>query len=74
MKGNRAGICLRSRNDELYDGSGRGYDKGVIDDFRSFLNETGVFECAGHDNAFGVSLAKKDLAKAIDLCNKNILK
>jgi len=65
-------VILRSRNDELYGGSGRGYEKGKIDNFRTFLNETNVFECAGHENAFGVSLAKKDLSKAIKLCNEKL--
>ncbi|MDE7425717.1 MAG: DHH family phosphoesterase [Lachnospiraceae bacterium] len=65
-------VILRSRTEEMYGGSGRGYDKGKIDDFRTFLNETKVFECAGHDNAFGVSLAKKDLSKAIGLCNEKL--
>lgn len=65
-------VILRSRTDEKYGGSGRGYDKGKIVDFRTFLNETNVFECAGHDNAFGVSLAKKDLSKAIELCNEKL--
>ncbi len=65
-------VILRSRNDELYGGSGRGYEKGKIDNFRTFLNDTQVFECAGHENAFGVSLAKKDLSKAIELCNEKL--
>lgn len=65
-------VILRSRNDELFGGSGRGYEKGKIDNFRTFLNETNVFECAGHENAFGVSLAKKDLSKAIELCNEKL--
>lgn len=65
-------VILRSRNDELYGGSGRGYEKGKIDNFRTFLNDTQVFECAGHENAFGVSLAKKDLTKAIELCNEKL--
>lgn len=65
-------VILRSRNDELYGGSGRGYEKGKIDNFRTFLNDTQVFECAGHENAFGVLLAKKDLSKAIELCNEKL--
>lgn len=65
-------VILKSKNDELYGGSGRGYEKGKINNFRTFLNETNVFECAGHENAFGVSLAKKDLSKAIDLCNEKL--
>lgn len=65
-------VILRSRNDELFGGSGRGYEKGKIDNFRTFLNETNVFECVGHENAFGVSLAKKDLSEAIELCNEKL--
>lgn len=65
-------VILKSKDENLYGGSGRGYDKGIIDDFRTFLNETGVFNCAGHDNAFGVSLLKEDLNKAIDLCNEKL--
>ena len=65
-------VILRSRDDETFGGSGRGYDKGVIDNFRDFLNETKVFSCEGHENAFGVKLRKEDLSKAIELCNKKL--
>lgn len=65
-------VILKSRDDESYGGSARGYDKGTVEDFRTFLNETGVFNCAGHANACGVILAKKDLLKAIQLCNEKL--
>lgn len=65
-------VILRSKNDELFGGSGRGYDKGKIDDFNTFLNETEVFKCEGHPNAFGVTLDKKDLNKAIERCNEKL--
>ncbi len=65
-------VILKSRDEDTYGGSARGYDKGTVEDFRTFLNETGVFECAGHANACGVNLAKKDLAKAIQLCNEKL--
>lgn len=66
-------VILRSRDDETFGGSGRGYDKGVIDNFSNFLLETGVFDIpGGHPNAFGVSIKKKDINKAIELCNKKL--
>jgi len=65
-------VILRSRTEELYGGSGRGYDKGTVDNLRDFLNETKVFECTGHENAFGVKLQKKDLGEAIRLCNQKL--
>ena len=65
-------VILKSKDNEYYGGSGRGYDKGKIEDFNSFLNETQVFSCKGHPNAFGVQLAKKDLTKAIQLCNEKL--
>lgn len=66
-------VILKSKDDETFGGSGRGYDKGVIDDFRQFLIETKVFDdCLGHPGAFGVSLKKENLPKAIAECNKKL--
>ena len=65
-------VILKSKNNDFFGGSGRGYDKGIIDDFCAFLNETKVFECSGHPNAFGISLKKTDLNKAIELCNQKL--
>lgn len=65
-------VILRAKDKDYYGGSGRGYDKGTIDNFNSFLEETGVFECMGHPNAFGVSLKKDELNKAIILCNSKL--
>lgn len=65
-------VILRTKDKDYYGGSGRGYDKGTIDNFNSFLEETDVFKCMGHPNAFGVSLKKSDLSKAITLCNSKL--
>lgn len=65
-------VILRSRDKDNYGGSGRGYDKGIIFDFNSFLRDTGMFKCMGHPNAFGVSLKKSDLDKAIIACNNKL--
>lgn len=66
-------VILKSRDTEMFGGSGRGYDKGCIDDFRKFLIETNVFEdCLGHAGAFGVMLKKEKLPQAIQSCNEKL--
>lgn len=67
-------VILKSKDDEYFGGSGRGYDKGILDDFMGFLNDTESFEkCpGGHPNACGVSLKKENLQKAIVECNKKL--
>ena len=65
-------VILKSKDESEFGGSGRGYDKGVIDDFNSFLNETGLIECSGHPNAFGVVLKKNNLASLTEACNKKL--
>lgn len=66
-------VILKDRDDKTFGGSGRGYDKGVVDDFRQFLLETNAFDdCLGHAGAFGVTLKKENLQKAIAECNKKL--
>lgn len=65
-------IILRSYDTEFYGGSGRGYDKGSIDNFNSFLTDTHLINCMGHPNAFGVSLRKADLNNLIISCNNKL--
>lgn len=65
-------VVLRSKDDETFGGSGRGYDKGSVVDFNSFLKETGYFSCEGHPKAFGVLIKKQNLKKAIDACNQKL--
>lgn len=65
-------VILRSYNDEYYGGSGRGYDKGTIGNFNSFLEDTHLIQCMGHSNAFGVSLKKTELQALINACNAKL--
>lgn len=65
-------VILRTYNDEYYGGSGRGYDKGNIDNFNSFLEDTHLINCMGHPNAFGVSLKKSELQTLVAACNKKL--
>lgn len=65
-------VILRAKDDKTFGGSGRNYDKGIVKDFRNFLNETEVFECEGHPSAFGVAIKKEDLPIAIERCNQKL--
>lgn len=52
-------------------GSGRGYPKGKIKDFRGFLNNSGYFKFAqGHKSAFGCGIDINKLIKFNDYINK----
>ncbi|MGM7720652.1 DHH family phosphoesterase [Metabacillus sp. Hm71] len=68
----RPALLLRQR-DEVLGGSARGYDKGVIKDFKQFLTETGKFiYCEGHGNAFGVEIEPEKIIEVNDLINEHL--
>ena len=64
-------VILKSKNSQEFGGSGRGYDKGNIDNFNEFLSGCGV-TCMGHPSAFGVNLNKEDLPTIIKNCNQKL--
>lgn len=69
QKFQKPALMLVENEDGTYSGSARGWEK-VIKDFRQWCLETELFELAqGHDNAFGVVITKKNLAKLIDRCS-----
>jgi len=60
-------------NPNTYGGSGRGYDKCKIKDFREFLLGTELFnKCAGHAGAFGVEIDKDKVELVSEKCNQLI--
>ena len=60
-------------NEILWEGSGRGYDKSKFNDFREFLNESGLVNWAqGHANAFGASVSDQSFEKLISYANKEL--
>lgn len=66
-------IIYRNYSKDLYGGSARGYGKGELTDFRTFLNGTGLFEkCAGHANAFGVTFERDKVEDILAYCNAHI--
>lgn len=69
-------IILSSMNEEgNFKGSGRGYDKGELEDFREVILESGVFEMAkGHPNAFGVEIKEENFDKVNSKLNEILSK
>lgn len=66
-------LILRKGIDGMLDGSGRGYEKSELLDFKSFLNSSGLVEYAeGHPNAFGVSIKEDRIKELIDYSNKKL--
>ena len=65
-------IVLRDYTTDTYGGSARGYGKGNIANFQHFLNESGLIEAAGHENAMGIKLPHNNLDKLITYCNQHI--
>ena len=58
----------------LLQGSGRGYEKSDIKDFKGFLSDLGIFEYTeGHANAFGLGFNLKNKEELISKSN-NLLK
>ena len=67
-------LLLRYNEEEnVFSGSGRGYDKGVIKDLKSFLQKTGKFiYVEGHKEAHGVSIEVDKLIELNELINEQL--
>lgn len=63
-------VLLKERSTSEFGGSCRGYDKGNIKNLKEFLEQTGLISCAGHENAAGVFLKKKNVDEVIKKCNE----
>ena len=66
-------LILNQKKDEdgiTWEGSGRGYEKSRLSNFRGFLLETGLIEWAeGHANAFGCCIKNENIARFITVTN-----
>lgn len=62
-------VLMKSKDATTYGGSGRGYDKGNIENFNEFLTNVGI-DCKGHAGAFGISFEKSKLDDIIKKCNE----
>lgn len=61
-------------NDEGYDrGSARGLANCALADFKTYLEQTALFEyTAGHNNSFGLSLPDKNLAQLMKIADADL--
>ena len=53
-------------------GSGRGYDEHPIDNFNEWITNSGLIECNGHGNAFGINFSKERINDLRDWCNEQL--
>lgn len=68
-------ILKQTKDENILGGSGRGYEKGKITNFRDFLLSSELFEkCKGHENAFGIEISNKNIKKVVEFCNDKISK
>ena len=66
-------VVARLNNEGYIRGSARGLNASELTSFKDFLNSTGLFEyTAGHDNAFGISIANRDLDKFHEVANERL--
>ena len=64
-------VLLLNKTEDGWEGSGRGYDKSKFDNFREFLNESGlVMYAEGHANAMGVGIADPNFATFMEYSNQ----
>ena len=66
--------CINNETKEIsWEGSGRGYDKSKLDDFRSFLNNSNlVMYAEGHASAFGSGVLDVNFKKLIQYTNEQL--
>lgn len=68
----RPAVVLKNYSNDIWGGSARGYGKGNISDFNTFLNESGLIVAKGHPNAMGVELPKNNYEALVNYCNSHI--
>lgn len=72
-KYNRPTIVARLNDEGYIRGSARGLNKSALASFKSYLNNTHLFEYTiGHDNAFGISIKNSDLANFHKIANEEL--
>jgi single-stranded-DNA-specific exonuclease len=64
-------LLIRQKdNSTIFGGSARGYEKGVLKDFKQFLQDIDKFIfCEGHKNAFGFEIEAEKLIEVNNIIN-----
>lgn len=53
-------------------GSMRGYDKHPIDNFKEWVEESGIITCSGHSNAAGINFTQEQIPELRQWCNDRL--
>jgi single-stranded-DNA-specific exonuclease len=53
-------------------GSMRGYDKHPIDNFKEWVEESGIITCSGHSNAAGIDFSQEQIPELRQWCNDRL--
>lgn len=65
-------ILIVGGENEVNRGSCRNSNEGVVEDFRAWCADSGLFELnEGHSNAFGVEIKKENVRKVMELAKQN---
>lgn len=63
-------LIRQKEKSKIFGGSARGYEKGVLKDFKQFLQDINQFIfCEGHKNAFGFEIEAEKLIEVNDIIN-----
>lgn len=63
-------LIRQKENSTIFGGSARGYEKGVLKDFKQFLRDINKFIfCEGHKNAFGFEIEAEKLIEVNNIIN-----
>jgi single-stranded-DNA-specific exonuclease len=67
-------LLIRQKEDsDIFGGSARGYEKGVIKDLKQFLTDTNKFIfCEGHANAHGFEIEAEKIIELNNLINEQL--
>ena len=66
-------LILNETEDDMLEGSARGYDKSELKDFKAFLHESGYFEYVeGHANAFGAGIKISNVVDFLKYSNEKL--
>lgn len=63
---------VKNEDGITWEGSGRGYDKSEMKDFRAFLENSGLAESVGHANAFGCFVSDDNFNELIKYANEQL--
>ena len=66
-------VMILSKTETMYEGSARGSDMSKFDDFKQFVNDSGIANYAeGHAQAFGAGILHENLQDFINYSNEEL--